>query len=144
MFSLQEIKVAKQFGRLIQKSRENQGKKLPELSTECNLSMRHLVAIESRMKNATAEKRRKRREEMWENVYNTTLDDTDGRTVQRDLAVPPLVINQLKSTLRALGVPVRICEYEADQDAARACMEGNRVEEKHYVYAGDRYVDWLH
>lgn len=47
MFSLQEIKVAKQFGRLIQKSRENQGKKLPELSTECNLSMRHLVAIES-------------------------------------------------------------------------------------------------
>jgi hypothetical protein len=99
---------------------------------------------ESRMKNATAEKRRKRREEMWENVYNTTLDDTDGKIVQRDLAVPPLVINQLKSTLRALGMPVRICEYEADQDVARACMEGNQVEGNHYVYAGDRYADWLY
>lgn len=46
MTTLQEIKSAKECGRLIRKAREKQGQKLVTLSSKCNLSLSQLVAIE--------------------------------------------------------------------------------------------------
>jgi cytoskeletal protein RodZ len=46
MVTLQEIKFAKQSGRLIRKAREQQGHKLVVLASACSLSLGQLVAIE--------------------------------------------------------------------------------------------------
>ena len=79
----------------------------------------------SRMKDATAEKRRCQREEKWLALYHATLDDTDGRVVQSGLPSPPLSVDVLDFVLSSLGVKTVVCSFEADQDLAIACQKGN-------------------
>ena len=58
---------------------------------------------QTRMKAATAAKRRKQREEKWLNLFNMT---DGGSAKQRDLPAPCLLQDQLLATLKLLSVQV--------------------------------------
>jgi hypothetical protein len=77
----------------------------------------------SYLKGDTAEKRRKAINEEWLNLFNCTHGDVIIDQVK--LPLPALAKEQLLSSLNELNVQVVFCKYEADQDIALACVQGN-------------------
>jgi hypothetical protein len=94
---------------------------------------------DSRMKDATAEIRKKNRENIWLNMLQFSRCKTYSGFKLGDLPIPPLSLNQLKFILHSFHIEVITTEFEADQDIASICQCINSSSSvSYFCYGNDR------
>jgi hypothetical protein len=139
MSEFYNLKIQKQYGGNYFNVAELLSKEIYRLRTVFGLQLVFFFdGPTSYLKGDTAEKRRKSINEEWLNLFNFTHEDV---IIDQDkLPLPVLTKEQLLISLNELNVKVVFCKYEADQDIALACTQGNlqNKNKKFYCCSGDR------
>ena len=88
----------------------------------------------SSMKEETKGERDIKRADSWWAILDAVSEDPDLN--QSHLDLPTLSMQQFAYTIKASGAKIVLCEFEADQEIARACKNADD-DRSHYCYGND-------
>lgn len=109
-----------------------------EIASLLSMNLQVLFIMDGKcsiLKNDALESRRKDRETEWNNLFTMCRDKK--KCSQVSLPIPPLVKDQMMSTLKGMGIDVVTAIHEADTDIAYICSQGNIEGENYFCYGQD-------